>query len=94
MRKMANGFQTEMNKAMSDPLDVKGTEKKAAAAKRGDVDPSKGTTTTPEDAEADGTKAETSSADGAPRSGSSGNGSTTNGSTADEATGDTPAVSD
>jgi sec-independent protein translocase protein TatB len=45
MRKMANGFQTEMNKAMTDPLDVKGAEKKAAEPKRGDVAPSNGSTT-------------------------------------------------
>ena len=44
MRKMANGFQTEMNKAMNDPLDVKGAEKKAAEAKGGDVAPSNGST--------------------------------------------------
>jgi sec-independent protein translocase protein TatB len=98
MRKMASGFQTEMNKAMSDPLDVKGAEKKAAEAKQGDAAPSKGTTTPTSDAtETGGTtssKAGDATAEGAPSNGSASNGSTSNGSSADEAAGDAPAVSD
>ncbi|OWY61566.1 twin-arginine translocase subunit TatB, partial [cyanobacterium TDX16] len=38
MRKMANGFQAEMNKAIADPLDTKGAEK-STEAKAGDVVP-------------------------------------------------------
>jgi sec-independent protein translocase protein TatB len=38
MRKMANGFQAEMNKAIKDPLDTKGAEG-SSTAKAGDVQP-------------------------------------------------------
>jgi sec-independent protein translocase protein TatB len=41
MRKMANGFQDEMNKAIKDPLDTKGAGagSKATTAKAGDAEP-------------------------------------------------------
>lgn len=50
MRKMANGFQAEVNKAMADPLDTKGAEKASTTAKAGD----QRTTSTPSSTSSNG----------------------------------------
>jgi sec-independent protein translocase protein TatB len=72
MRKMANGFQAEMNKAIKDPLDTKGAEG-SSTAKAGDVQPK---------------TSNGSSSNGSSSNGSNSNGSSSNGPSGDPATGD------
>jgi sec-independent protein translocase protein TatB len=81
MRKMANGFQAEMNKAIADPLDAKGAEA-STKAKAGDVAP---------DADAPSSRATNGSSNGA---GSNGSGAgRPAGTAADEGSGDRPEAS-
>jgi len=100
MRKMANGFQTEMNKAITHPLDVKATEKKKAedkkaedkAAKSGDLDPDE--TRPAAKASSNGTSNGTTS-NGSSVTGASRDGDTADlTSTTDQGAGDSPATSD
>lgn len=86
MRKMANGFQAELNKVTTDPLDTKGAQA-SGAAKAGDVEPpSKRTTSSADD---DG------KAHGAGTNGASTNGSGhASPSAADGAAPDAPSASD
>ena len=78
MRKMANGFQAEMNKAIADPLDTKGAEQ-STETKAGAVAPD---TDVSADATKDDRPADAADGDGSGTNGSSSNSSSTNGSVA------------